>query len=65
MVYGFISYSSNDVDDVRKFAGDLRSQNISYWRDEEDIPPWNNWDDEIQETLSSGKVTPPLLYSLY
>ncbi len=57
MVKAFISYSHFDRSFVDRFVKDLRAQNISFWRDWEEIPPWDAWDDDVQYVLSNGTVS--------
>lgn len=61
MVYAFISYSSKDVKFAEKLEADLIANSIRIWRDKSRLRGDNNWDDEIENALSSSELTHVLI----
>lgn len=49
----FISYSRKDSDFALKISEDLRKLGVQIWLDQLDIPPGQQWDNEIQTQLKN------------
>lgn len=57
MVLVFLSYSHQDEDFSSHLRSDLTAHGIQVWRDRENIPYGQPWDDVIEYTLRSGDIT--------
>lgn len=55
--YVFISYSHEDVEFAQQLENDLTAHHVDVWRDENYIPLGSDWDNVIEDALSSESIT--------
>ncbi len=49
----FLSYSRKDEDLARRLQSDLEREKIRTWRDEDDIPAGDSWDEQISRAIQA------------
>lgn len=54
--HAFISYVSEDSEQVDELCSVLRSANIPYWRDRKDLGPGDTWRQRIKEAIRSNSL---------
>ena len=54
--YIFLSYSSEDIEFVRRLRNDLVENGFNAWMDETHIPGGHHWDDTVEEALENSEL---------
>ena len=54
--YIFLSYSSKDIEFVRRLRNDLVENGFNAWMDKTHIPGGHHWDDTVEEALENSEL---------